>query len=206
MKRVNLDVERKCMFGAILIFLVTAALAIVLNTTVGKYGWHLEWSISRYVGLELWSAVLFAIGNCFVAAFMGRYLWKLGERWGMPKLYYALVLVMATALLWLSFCPVGFCDMDGQTSTVSLMHVMSSRCMFISMMLISMIVVLCRKAGMTAHALNVGYLVYAIFCVIGELSKATWFVPLTLIYESVYLFGFMLIMAYCGAKARRQKR
>ncbi len=202
MKKIRLQAESKWMVGAILVFVVTATIAVVLNSTVGGYGWHTNWSISRYVGLEAWSAIMFALGNCVVAALMGRYLWRLGERWKMPKVYYILVLVMAVALLWLSFCPVGFFDVGGENSTISLMHVLSSRMMFISMMLIAMIIVMCRRAGMVAHALNVGFLVYAIFCVIGELSRADWFVPLTLIFESTYLLGFMVIMAYCGASAR----
>ena len=203
MLKARFGAESKRMILALMIFLATATLAVVLNSTVGGYGWHLNWSISRYVGLELWSVMLFAIGNCFVAALMGSYLWRLGERWKMSKIYFVLVLVMAAALLWLSFCPIGFCDVGDMRSTVSLMHEFSSRTMFITMMLIAATIVICRRAGRLAHALNVGYRVYASFCVVGQLTRAEWFAPMVLVYESVYLIGFLLIMAYCGASARR---
>lgn len=203
MKRFKLATESKCMLGAMGVFLATAAVAVIINSTLSGYGWHLEWSISKYVGLETWSAIMFAAGNLAVALLMGKYLWSLGERWKMPKIYYLAVLVMAVALLWLSFCPVGYFDVAGEKSTISLMHVMSSRLMFVMMMAIAMIVIMCRRAGVSAHALCVGYLVYAIFCVIGELTRADWFVPLTLIFESAYLFGFMMVMAYCGVNARK---
>ena len=89
--------QKKWMLLAIGIFLVTSLLAITINSL--SYGWHIEYSISRYVGLETWSAVLFALGNIVVAGLFGKYLFAVGEAWRMPKWFYVVVVVTAMALL-----------------------------------------------------------------------------------------------------------
>lgn len=64
---------------ALAVFLTTATLGVVINSFVFGRGLSLDRSISRYVGYETWSAILFALGNFLVVAMVGKYLWKLGR-------------------------------------------------------------------------------------------------------------------------------
>lgn len=190
----------KCIITALTVFLVTAFVAIIVNSTLLGHGFHLEYSISKYVGLETWSAVMFAIGNCFVTALFGRYLWKLGEAWAMPRLFYYLIIVMVAGLLGLSFCPSGYCDFDGQKSLITWMHEICSRTMFVAMMSEAALIAIWKKAGRLAHAVCVSYVVYAIICIIGYFTKGEWFLPLVMVYETIYLAMFMIMLAFCGLR------
>lgn len=185
---------------ALAIFLVTAFASIIVNSTLFGHGFHLEYSISKYVGLETWSAVIFAIGNCFVAALFGKYLWKLGEAWKMPRLFYYLIIVMVVGLLGLSFCPSGYNDFAGQKSLITWLHEICSRTMFVAMMMEAALIAVWKKAGRLAHALCVAYVVYAVICIVGYFSDGEWFLPLVMVYETVYLAAFMIMLAFCGLR------
>lgn len=185
---------------ALAVFLVTSFAAIIVNSTLLGHGFHLEYSISKYVGLETWSAVLFTIGNFFVAALFGRYLWKLGEAWGMPRLFYYLIIVMVVGLLTLSFCPSGYFDFEGKKNLITWLHEISSRTMFVAMMAEAALIAFWKKASRLAHALCVAYVVYAFICIIGYFTKGEWFLPLMMIYETMYLAAFMIMLAFCGMR------
>lgn len=186
--------------SAMAVFLGTSMLAIAINSTVFRHGFNISWSISHYVGLEPWSAIFFTIANIFVAILTGKYLWQLGEVWKMPKFFYILIVVLAANLIGLSIFPVGMFDQGGTTSTISLLHNLTSRTMFIVMMLLAAMVVLCRRANTTAHIVNVLFLMYAVFCAVGFISEDYWFMPAVMIYETFYLFFFMFAMALCDTK------
>lgn len=190
--------------GAMMVFLGTAFISIAMNSEVFGYGLHLNESISHYVGLEPWSAIFFTLGNIFVTAFMGRFLWEMGEFWKMPKIFYFLIVLQAASLLMLSVCPVGMFDPpEGTTSLISWMHIISSRTMFISMMLIAAMVVMCRRANALAHITNIMYVIYAIVCIVGFLTEDAWFMNYVMIYETMYIFCFMLVMAFCDERKGR---
>lgn len=188
------------LYAALAVFLVTATLGVVVNSFAFSKGFNLHWSVSRYVGSELWSAILFALGNGVVVAMVMKYLWGLGEAWKMPRVYYYCSFVMAVGLIWLSVCPVGFCDIEGQKSLVSLLHEWSSKLMFIMMMLVAAMLAGSRRASAGTKAMCIAYVVYGIFCVAGYLTNGCWFTPLVLIYETVYIATFPLMLAGCETK------
>lgn len=186
--------------GAIMVFLGTSFLAISMNSTVFGHGLHISESISHYVGLEYWSAIVFMLGNLFVLMLTARYLWQLGEVWKMPKVFYVLIVVLGVTLLGLSACPSGMFDVGEETSLISWIHIMTSRAMFITMMLISAMIVMCRHANTLAHAINVFYLIYAVICIVGFVSEEAWFMNYVMIFETLFLLGFMVSMAFCDQR------
>lgn len=183
------------------VFLATSMSGVLINSFVFGKGLRLGWSISRYVGSETWSAVVFALGNFLVVAMVGQYLWKLGEAWRMLRVYYYCVFLMCLGLIWLSLCPVGYFDVaTGETvakSVISLVHEVSSRLMFIMMMFMAAMLAGNWRASALTRAVCVAYLVYAVFCVTGYLTDGSWFTPLILIYESVYIAAFPLVLVAC---------
>lgn len=182
------------------VFLVTATLGVVINSFVFQRGLSLDRSISRYVGYEAWSAILFALGNFVVAGTVGSYLWKLGEFWKMPRIYYYCAFLMVVGLIMLSVFPVGYFDLGGQKSVISYAHEIASRTMFIMMMLMAAMLA-GRRASAGTMAACAMYLVYAVFCVTGYLTEGEWFTPLILIYEWVYIAAFPLVLAACKGRA-----
>ncbi len=185
---------------ALVTFLVTATLGVVINSFVFGRGLSFDRSISRYVGYETWSAVVFALGNGLVVAMVASYLWRLGEAWKMPRVYYYCAFLMAVGLIWLSACPVGYCDIGGRKSVVSLFHELTSKTMFIMMMLVAAMLAGNRRASAGTRAVCVAYVVYGIFCVTGYLTEGSWFEPLVLVYESTYIVTFPLVLAACREK------
>lgn len=183
------------------VFLLTAGLGVAINSTVFGRGLRLGWSISRYVGSETWSAVIFALGNFLVVAMVGKYLWKLGDRWHMLRVYYYCAFLMCLGLILLSIFPVGYFDVvvNGvvEKSVISYAHEISSRVMFVMMMLMAAMLAGNWRACAQTRAVCVAYLVYAVFCVTGYLTAGSWFTPLILIYESVYIAAFPLVLIAC---------
>lgn len=190
---------RKGLFVALGIFVVTVAFGVTVNTLVFGKGFHLNWSVSRYMGSEIWSAVIFVLGNSVVAGVVGRYLWLLGRAWKMPRVYYYCALLMVVGLITLSFFPFGLFDVNGVKSIETFIHEVSSRTMFIMMMLMAAMLA-GRRATARTRAACVVFVIYAVFCVTGHVSGAEWFVPLTLIYESVYIATFPLVLASCRVR------
>ena len=187
--------------GAMMVFLGSAFISIYINSYVFNYGLHLNESISHYVGLELWSAIFFTLANIFVAIFVANYLWKLGQAWHMPKIFYWLIVVLAVSLMGLSFFPSDFYqDGSGNPSIVTWVHILTSRAMFIAMMLIAALIIMCRRASTLAHVLNVLFLMYAVACIMGFMTEADWFMHHVMILETLYLAGFMTVLAACDEK------
>lgn len=186
--------QRKWMLMAIGIFLTTALLAIIINSL--RYGWHWGYSISRYVGLETWSAVLFALGNVVVAGLFGKYLYTVGRAWRMPKWFYVLVVIMAAALLGLSACPIGYFDPVGAefgTSAPSYIHKVCSRLMFACMLVMAFVWQWSNVVQLKIRRWCVTFVAYGIFCVLGYCLGSSWFFPAMLVFESVYILGFMVL-------------
>lgn len=189
--------------GAMMVFVGTAFLGIAVNSVIFRHGFYTEWSISHYVGLEIWSAILFTLGNIFVTIFMGRYLWQLGEAWKMPRVFYWLIVVLVVTLLGLSFCPSGMFDEGDSTSIITWIHILTSRGMFIAMMLVAAMIVISRHANALAHLVNVLYLIYAVVCIVGFMTEAEWFMSNVMVFETLYIMAFMTALAFCDD--RREK-
>ncbi len=202
-KRQNSLPSKWLIVGALAIFLGTAFLSIALNSTVFGHGLNISESISHYVGLEVWSAIVFTLGNAFVAMLMSVFLWKLGEVWRMPKIFYVLIVVLVASLMGLSVCPAGMFDVGESTSLITWIHIITSRTMFITMMAIAALIVICRHANTLAHIVNVIYLIYAVICVVGFMSGAEWFMSGVMIFETMYLAGFMFAIAACDERSER---
>ncbi len=186
--------QKKLMLMAIGIFLFTSLAAVILNSV--RYGWHWGYSISRYVGLETWSAVLFALGNIVVAGLFGKYLYAVSETWRMPKWFYGVIVMTAVALLGLSACPIGYFDVPGAgygTSAPSQIHQICSRVMFACMLIMAFVWQFCGRLQNRLRYWCAGFVVYGILCAVAYLLKMDWFFRTMLVFESAYIFSFMVL-------------
>lgn len=184
------------MAGAIVTFLTTVLAAIVFNSTLMGHGFHSEYSISRYVGLETWSAVLFGLGNVLALILMLYYLYEMGESLKMPRVYFWLVILMAIGLIGLSACPVGYFDLPGTayaSSAPSRIHEICSRLMFLAMLLSQALVAVIGLADKRTRILAAVFAVYGLICIFGYFSKSAWFLNALLFFETMYLLGFMVV-------------
>lgn len=187
--------NKKLMILALAIFGCTACAAVVVNSLTGV-GLYFNYSISRYVGLRTWSAIVFAIGNFIVVGAMLKYLYSVAENWGMARWVYWLIIVMLIALIGLSVCPIGYFDPVGArygTSSPSLIHGLCSRIMFASMLVMMLVVALCMMASKWTRISAVMFLAYGTVCLYGYFSHVAWFENTVLVFESLYLVSFMVL-------------
>lgn len=193
--------KRRMILVAMTVFVVTAGLAVILNSTLWGHGFHLEYSISRYVGLEAWSAILFALGNLVVAGYLSSYLYYLAENWQLPRWFNWLVVIMAATLIILSVCPVGYFDpAPGMKSMPTWAHEISSRTMFLVMLLVMVVLMLCGRAQAGTRRYALIFATFGVIYVCAYLVRAEWFMDLLLIFESSYLLGFMALCLMCRSK------
>lgn len=185
------------MINALSVFTATAAIAVIANCLNG-YGLHWNYSISRYVGLEMWSSVMFGIGNFYVAYNILKFLWLAGRRWGMRGYYFVVVVVMLIALLGLSVCPIGRFDRiyDGEPGPVSLIHEFCSRLMFSLMLVISAMAVFCKRVGKRTRMACIAFIVMGVTYGLGYVTGSAWLKNGMLVFESMYLVSFMVLCLF----------
>ncbi len=182
-------VGRKRIVAGLAVFVAMVVLIVAVNSV--SHGLDFGRSVSRYVGFEAWSAALFAVGNGFVVAMVASYLWKVGEARKMPRLFYYLVFLIAATLILLSVFPIGFCDFDGHVSLVSRIHEVSSRVMFIAMMLVAAMLAGNPYGSRRARIASAVFVLYALLCVVGYLTGAGWFLAGVLVWETAYIVYFI---------------
>lgn len=192
---------RKQIIAALVVFMTVVVLIVTVNSF--GHGLDLGRSVSRYVGFEAWSSVVFTISNAFVVAMAAGFLWELGQAWKMPRLFYYVVFLMATMLILLSVFPIGFCDFDGHVSLVSRIHEISSRVMFLAMMLVATMITGSSYSSSKTRIASTIYVIYSLICVGGYLTSAFWFIPWVLFLESAYVVGFLVMLLFCKTRSPR---
>lgn len=196
--------KRRLILVALAVFVATAGLAVILNSTLCGYGFHLEYSISRYVGLETWSAILFALGNLVVAGCLLSYLYYLAEIWQLPRWFNWLVVVMAVTLIMLSVCPVGYFDpAPGMKSMPTWAHEMSSRTMFLAMLLAAVTLMLCGRAQAGTRRRALIFATFGVVYICAYIAKMGWLRDLLLVFESLYLLWFMALCLTSRSKGQK---
>ncbi len=192
--RAKRSLNPRLIWAVLLIFVGTEMLAVVFNGILAdNFVWNR--SISRYVGLGMWSSILFALGNFVVAALVGQYLWKVGEVWKMPRGFYYLIILTVVGLLGLSFCPLGIADRGAELSMVSTLHQIFSRLMFLMMLVIAVFLAFSRHTNEGMRVYCMMFVAYGITCAIGSVGMMAWFDNAVLIWETLFFVLFMLLIA-----------
>ncbi len=190
-----------------LILLMTSLLAVVVNSF--SYGFHLNYTISRYVGLETWSAIVFGLGNIGVAYLSFRFLLWIQQETKIPKwLIWLLAGIFVVGLLGLSACPMGYFDEPGSaygSSVPSFIHNRCSRMMFFSMLVLTAVLAAKLRLGKKMQIVLAAYIIYGLFCTLMFLSNVGWFSGGVLLFESTYIFGFFAVCLGCGRKLGNKK-
>ncbi len=200
----ELSQKRKMMWGALGVFLGVSAVIVIVNSLLR--GFMSRYTISRYVGLETWSAVVFLVANFIVMGLMAEYLYMMGRRWGMKKMYFWMVVVMGMMLIVLSAFPVGYFDVGGVKSVPSRVHETAARLMFAIMMVIAVMLAVSKQATRRTRVLAGVFVIYGLVCAVANFGEWVWFMQGLLIFESIYLLGFMGFCAMIQEKTEVGER
>lgn len=201
----NRSLNPRLIWAVVLIFVGTEMLAVMFNGILANnFVWNR--SISRYVGLGLWSSILFALGNFVVSALVGRYLWKVGEVWKMPRGFYYLIVLTVVGLLGLSFCPLGIADHGTEISIISTLHQIFSRLMFFMMLVIAVFLAFSRRTNEGMRVYSMMFVAYGITCAIGSVGMMAWLENAVLIWETLFFVLFMILIAVIPFGKKRSKK
>ena len=144
--------NKKLVRLATLLFVLTVVIITFIHSLTK--GFHLNWSISRYMGSEPWSAILFCLSNFVVIALVLKYLYGVKKEHHLSTIWWILVLLMVVCYVMLSIFPVGLFDkMWGRFGTVSNIHQCSAYILFLMMILITAVTMYEVKKGTIMHVL-----------------------------------------------------
>lgn len=177
---------------ALAIFLVVVT-AVVMIYCFRDGGFHTEYSISRYVGREMWSAGVFLVGNLVIVGLMYKYVMEVWRKYG--KLWLTLMAVMMVCFVGLSLCPLGLFDTNyGEYGVVSSLHQIFARGMFIAMAVIVLVMGV-RLFGKRKKMVWVCFAYVGLAMILGVMSVLTKvFWDLNFILESLYICLFMIML------------
>lgn len=195
-----MNLARRKLLLAMGIFWTVVVLAVLINSSayIGTARpWLFGNSISWYVGSRTWSALLFALGNFILAILMSQFLWSLGMAWKMPRAYFFFVTLLVVALAWLSVFPLGYFDSEAGESLISYLHKAGSRTMFFVMAVTVAFLMIRAKSKSLRIALAV-FVGYAVFCAVAVLMGIGVFNAGLLLFESIYILTFMILVLWCG--------
>lgn len=114
-----------------LIFALSQLIILGYQWITNGYAGNLTLTVSRYVGLELWTSVLFAIFNLAIIIIMLRYYFSL---WKSRSLFWLILgCLQALGFFLLSIFPANVFMESPVRETVVNIHEFSARLMFISM-------------------------------------------------------------------------
>ncbi|MBR5408893.1 hypothetical protein IK112_03060 [Candidatus Saccharibacteria bacterium] len=173
--------------------LFTAMLAIILTIYIVRDGnFYLDYSISRYVGRELWSAIFFAVVNFVLVWLVWEYLKQLWPKYG--QAWRVVMIIMLVGFVGLSLCPLGLFDANyGDYGVISILHQIFSRSMFFFMAIAAGIAGWKQKQNKWIFGLCLAYVICAITMMIMSFTaKIFW--DFNFIFESVYIYLFYALL------------
>lgn len=179
-----------------IITMSTCIIPILISYVIRDGGFHVNNSLSLYMGREFWSAILFAICNIIASYNIWQYIRIFKERYG--KVWFYLGIVMIASFIGLSLCPY----MLFGEGPITMMHQICSRVMFGAMA--AMAFVQGIKDSGWRKAILYAYVVYGL--VLAFLSFATQlFWSFTFIFEIIYIYGFMIMLLISAHRRSHQK-
>jgi len=195
--------NKKVVVRAMMLFWVNFFAIVVIHNLTGRAGLHIDYSISKYVGLSFPSAIAFLIVNTFVALSMWKYLKPKLE----DKVQRGLMLYIVITLILLSLFPIGLFDeiipspiVFGRTP-ISFLHVITSRTMFVAMCAFALYTFYAgRRKSLhdeTTIKTTLAFFIYSALCTFAFIFFSEFFWSIDVIFESLYIaFFFIVVLAF----------
>lgn len=192
--KLKLAQERADILVSFLLFMVVVSIIVFTHAFVEGYGLHFSYSISRYIGLTPWSAILFFLNSLVIAFFMYKYLRKTMLEWNMTRLWWLCSVLMLVMLVMLAACPVGLFDARwGDFGIISILHQFSSRCMFLLAVLTGIETMIKFRKAKFIRFFSLFFVLYgAIFAILTTVGN--WFVLDNMLFFEWAFLAFYLIM------------
>ena len=197
-----MKMNKKLIHAATGVFLATEVLVIVLYTFAFGRGFNLNWSISRYMGTDYWSAILFALSNFLVVFLVLKYLLQVRKVHKLSLFWLVLVIAMVVAYVGLSICPIGLFDPSwGHFGIVSTLHHTFSQTLFAIMAMVALGTMLVIKRGKIFIAFGIALIVYMVGSTYCYKASIGFFIDNVLIFESAYILANLVFYSLIPKKS-----
>lgn len=191
---------KKRVYASMILFWSVFALIVLTHVVTGTAGLHLDYSISKYVGLTFPSAIVFLITNVIVATLMWKYICpKLKSNAQRFLIKYTFVM-----LVLLSIFPIGLFDTIipepvflGRTP-ISFLHVITSRTMFVAMAAFALLTFYEGKKkdlhSVVVQKASLAFFIFSAICIFAFVFFSGFFWQFDIIFESLYIAFFFLLV------------
>lgn len=183
--------NKKFVHIGVALFIVVWMLIIGLHSFAFNEGFNPNWSISRYMGLKPWSAIVFALFNFAIIGFVLKYMFQVRKKHHLSIFWLLGVAVMMLAYLGVSFCPIGLFDEKwGEFGIVSNCHHVFSSTLFIAMAVVALDTMIEIRKGKAMMIYGVFLLIFAAFSTYCFASgQVPFFWQYVLYFESGYILA-----------------
>lgn len=184
-------------------YCVVISIIVLSHSFLEGYGFHLDYTISRYLGMTYWSAILFLITSIISSIALFKFVLKFKKEHEMNVLWLAFAILMLVGLLGLSFCPIGLFDrVYGEFGIVSRCHRFFSITMFSSSIAFAGLSFLKFKEKFTRINLAI-FAVYGTIVAISYAINNPFLMNYIFIFEGLFLIWIMVIL-YDLSKIRKK--
>lgn len=208
MRKFTLNDLRKPSIGlavAPVIFAFSQLVILGYYWIFGGYFGDLTLTISRYVGLQLWSSILFAVCNILIIVLLLRYFWSVRKVFS--PIWFLLSLIEVVGFIGLSIFPhVNFVPPETKEVFVNI-HIGFARTMFVAMFLMGLERLrIARLKDDVATKATIAFLIYGIIYITGYSAKWNIMWGTMLIWETGYIYAFMAMLILTRRNRRIEKR
>ena len=187
------------------IFVVSVLVIVLSHSFLEGYGFNLNFSISRYIGLEHWSAFFFFFCNLLNGCLLAQIFLSLGKKWKMNLLWKIAVFAVLLGLIVLSACPVGLFDETwGDFGTVSVLHRTFASVMFVSSLVVTALT-LPKVKDKKFILSGLAFIIYGVIFVICFKLEVEWFMNIFLPLEALFLGWFVFLIGFLEKLSREKK-
>ena len=177
-----------------ILYCVVISAIILSHSFLEGYGFHLDYTISRYLGMTFWSAILFLVTSIISSVAILKFILKFKKEHEMNSLWFVFAILMLAGLLGLSFCPIGlFDEVYGEFGIVSLCHRFFSITMFSSSIAFAGLSFLRLKEKSTRINLAT-FAVYGTIVVVSYATNIPFLMNYIFIFEGLFIIWIMAIL------------
>ena len=162
-----------------------------------NYGFHLDYTISRYIGLNTWSATLFLATSIFIFVNIMKHLKCLKDTFNMSNFWWIIAIITMVSLLGVGFCPIGYFDkIYGDFGPVSIVHRITSSMMFCFSILLVFMMTLKFRAEKPFFFASLLYVIYGLTFITLYMLNSQLLVNNIFIFEATFLAFFYIVLLF----------
>lgn len=180
---------------ALSIYLLATFIIVFGHSFLESFGFHFDYTISRYIGLTTWSALFFLVISLIIFALVFKYILYLKKTYQMSRLWWIISVITVVSLIGVGLCPIGYFDkVYGDFGVVSHLHRLFSNTMFCLSILMVFLTALKFHKIKSFFIPSVFYIIYTLAFVVCYASNFSFFFNHILIFEALFLTFFYIIM------------